>query len=103
MANRILRENILKPIQQAPFFTIMCDETCDVSNTEQAAVCIRWVSDNFEVKEDFIGLNQLRSITADSIFAMLEEVLLRINQPMSKIKGLSFDGASNMTGSRMEW
>ena len=32
-------------IQYATFFTIMADETADVSNQEQLAICIRWADD----------------------------------------------------------
>ena len=88
MASRLLHDHIIKPIQKAQFFTIMCDESTDISNKEQAAVCIRWVSENFEIREDFIGLFELHSITSDAIFNMLKDVLLRFNLPMSKIKGL---------------
>ena len=43
-------------IQNATFFTIMADETADISNNEQLVVCIRWVDENFVVHEDFIGM-----------------------------------------------
>ena len=78
----------------------MCDETTDVRNKEQAVICIRWVSKTFKVREDFMGLYELQSITSESIFKMLKDVLLRFNLPMSKTRGQSFDGASNMTGPR---
>lgn len=54
----------------------MCDETTDVSNKEQAVNCLRWVSTDFQVKEDFIGLYELHSTTSESIFNMLKDVLL---------------------------
>ena len=53
----------------------MCDEATDVSNREQAVICLRSVQDNFEVKEDFIGLYELFSTKSDSIFNALKDVL----------------------------
>ena len=55
MALSMMRQ-ISANIQNATFFTIMADETADVSNKEQRAICIRWVDDCFVIHEDFIGI-----------------------------------------------
>ena len=98
MGQKLLHEQILKPIQQAPFFTIMSDETTDRSNTEQAVICLRTVNDKFEVREDFIGLYKLKSTKSEYIFNVLKEALLNFNLPLSKLRGQSYDGAANMSG-----
>ena len=54
MALHILRQ-ITKSLEQKPFITLMVDETTDVTNKEQAVFCLRWVDQEFEVHEDFIG------------------------------------------------
>ena len=46
LALDMLRE-IAENIQNATFFTIMADETADVSNKEQLVICIRWVDGCF--------------------------------------------------------
>ena len=71
MALRILRE-IAKQIQNAVFFTIMADETADVSNSEQLVVCIRWVDDSFVIHEDFIGVHLLKDTGADHIVVIIK-------------------------------
>ena len=43
------------------WFTIMVDETTDLSNTEQMVFCLRYVDDSLEVHEEFIGLYSLDS------------------------------------------
>ena len=55
MALRILRE-ITGNLQSSSFFTVMVDETTDVSNVEQVVVFLRWVSEGFEIREEFVGL-----------------------------------------------
>ena len=52
MALEILRK-VAASIRDAPFYTIMADETRDMSNREQVVLCIRWVTENFEVREDY--------------------------------------------------
>ena len=51
-----LMRNVAANIRSAKFYTIMADETADVSNTEQLVICIRWVDDDLNIHEDFIGL-----------------------------------------------
>ena len=46
-------------IKSSPFLTVMVDKAMDISNREQVVVCMRWVSANFEVQEDFIELSQV--------------------------------------------
>ena len=43
-------------MREAKWFSILADETTDLSNHEQLLISIRWVSDTYEVNEDFIGL-----------------------------------------------
>ena len=70
MALRVLRE-IAESLQNAPFFTVMVDETADVSNVEQVVICLRWVSEDFNIQEEFIGLYEVTSTRADIIYAAL--------------------------------
>ena len=57
------RETIVQEANKARFLSIMADETCDVSTTEQMAVAIRYLKTNdggsAEVTEDFLGFIQL--------------------------------------------
>ena len=55
MAMQLLRK-IASQIRGADCFSIMADETTDVSNQEQVVICIRWVDTDLEVHEDYIGL-----------------------------------------------
>ena len=54
MAAHVLRE-VGICLQQSPFTTLMMDETTDVSNKEQLTIVLRWVSEDFEVNEEFLG------------------------------------------------
>lgn len=57
----------MERIHTSPFITLMVDETTDESNQGQLTVVIRWVSDDFEVSEEFLGLHHMQSIDALSI------------------------------------
>ena len=51
--NEIMAKIILRKLAtqlQASYFTIMIDETADISNTEQVVLVFRWVQDNLVVR-----------------------------------------------------
>ena len=47
MALQVLRE-VAANLHSTAFYTIMVDETTDVSNDEQVVLCFCWVDDNFD-------------------------------------------------------
>ena len=99
MAQQALRK-ILQCMQQSPFLALMVDETTDIANKEQLTVVLRWIDDNFDVFEEFVGMYFLQTTTADSIVAAITDVLMRFQVPFSKIRGQCYDGCSTMAGIR---
>ena len=57
-----------RSIQRAPFFSVMVDETTDAANIEQVVICLRWVSETLAVHEDCIGLYEVASTGAETIY-----------------------------------
>ena len=72
--NEILKEislsilrNVVESIKNDDFYSIMLDETSDLSNKEQTVFCIRWVDENIFSYEDFLGLHEMEKTDAVSI------------------------------------
>ena len=61
---------------------------------------LRWVDDLLCVHEEFIGLYEVESIEASSLFFVVKDVLVRLNLTWEKARGQCYDGASNMSGKR---
>ena len=95
-----MMQQIAANIRNATFFTIMADETADVSNKEQLVICIRWVDDSFVIHEDFIGMHPLERTTADQVVAILKNALLRMNLNIKRTHGQCYDGAATMAGEK---
>ena len=55
MGNTVLRK-LLGKIREVMWYSIMADETRDISGNEQLAITIRWVNEMYEVQEDLIGM-----------------------------------------------
>ena len=99
MALQVLRE-ITVDLQTSPFLTIMADETTDATNKEQVTLVLRWVTEELEVHEEFLGLYQVERIDSSTLTAVIKDVLMRANISLHKLRGQCYDGASSMSGSK---
>ena len=81
-------------------YSILSDEATNVSNTQQLVVCIRWVTKDLEVEENFIDLVLLERAQADVIVAAVKDVLMGLSLPISNAKAQCYDGCSIMVGSK---
>ena len=99
MGLQVLRD-IATSLHSAEFYSIMVDETTDVSNKEQAVLCFRWVSDDLIAHEDFVGLYGIENTEAKTLVNMILDVLTRLNLSIKKLRGQCYDGASAMSGPR---
>ena len=95
MAKHVLCEKLTE-IRQNHFFTIMADEYTDVSNS----LCLRTVSNDLEVQEDFLGFYELNNIRSDTIVHAIKDILLHLNLSLQNCRGQTYDGANNMMGKR---
>ncbi|CAF4657931.1 unnamed protein product [Rotaria socialis] len=91
--NRILRE-----IQQAKYFSIMIDETTDISKLEQVSLVVRYTDDQFKVHERFMGFARTTEMTGEALFNLLLEWLKKLNLDVKNIVAQLYDGASAMRG-----
>lgn len=99
---KVIRKYIVEEAMKVDFFSVIADETCDASTTEQMSVCIRYIrsdgSGKIEVSEDFLGFVQLKETNAAAITDKLLTKLSEWNLELSKLRGKGFDGASVMSG-----
>ncbi|XP_020695371.2 zinc finger MYM-type protein 1 [Dendrobium catenatum] len=80
------------------YFSILVDETRDVSTKEQLALAVRYVDRKGQVIERFIGIKHVASTNAVTLKAAVEETLAKHSLSLHKIRGQGYDGASNMRG-----
>ncbi|XP_070406844.1 zinc finger MYM-type protein 1-like [Nothobranchius furzeri] len=99
MSNNLIRQ-ITTEIHGLPVlqFSLIMDGTQDISGTEQVSICLRYVDDGLEPKEEFVGLYEASSTTGEHLFKIASDVLLRLDLPFSGLRGQTYDGAANMSG-----
>ena len=97
MGNTLLRKK-LDNIRKAVWYSIIADETRDISNSEQLAICIRWVSPDYVIHEDLIGLVHVPSTESTTLSVAIKDILVRCILPLDQCRGQAYDGAANMMG-----
>ena len=98
ICENIIRYRIISKIPR--YWSVMADETTDVSSTEQMSICIRFVNENAEVCEEFLGFRKLKKMDAQSVFDVLIPALKNWGLDLSNLVGQGYDGASVMSGNK---
>uniref|UniRef100_A0A2N9GBL8 HAT C-terminal dimerisation domain-containing protein n=1 Tax=Fagus sylvatica TaxID=28930 RepID=A0A2N9GBL8_FAGSY len=80
------------------FFSVLIDESRDISTKEQMAVALRYVDKKGHVVERFLGIEHVTDTTALSLKAAVEDLFCRHGLSLSRLRGQGYDGASNMQG-----
>ncbi|XP_047950942.1 zinc finger MYM-type protein 1-like [Salvia hispanica] len=81
------------------YFAILADESSDVSQKEQLALCLHYAEKKSgKVVERFIGIVHVGDTTSLSLRSAIMALLVEHSLSPSKIRGQGYDGASNMKG-----
>ena len=102
LGKTVLR-NLLKKISDVSgpaWFSVIADEATDIVHVEQLNLSIRWVSDNYEVHEDPLGLCRVPDTKAETLFQLIKDLLIRCSLPLALCRGQAYDSAANMQGRR---
>ncbi len=93
-----VRNVILKEIKEAKIFSILLDETTDVSQSEQVSFVVRFFHD-MQIKERFIQVCQVKSTTGQDLEEVVMALLSENGLNAENIRGQGYDGAANMSAS----
>ncbi|XP_021737544.1 zinc finger MYM-type protein 1-like [Chenopodium quinoa] len=80
------------------YFGILADESSDVSQKEQMALCLRYVNNKGKITERFLGIVHVKDTTALSLKSAIKSFLMEYSLSLSRARGQGYDGASNMRG-----
>lgn len=96
----MMREQIIDEIKSAMYFSVLADETKDLSKTEQISIVLRYFFKG-EIRESFMEFKPLIGLDAVSLSQL---ILNRLNSygldVKSNLVGQGYDGASVMSGER---
>ncbi|CAN6694901.1 unnamed protein product [Malus baccata var. baccata] len=87
---------IMKEVKESKFFSIMVDESRDISTNEQMAVILRYADNKGQVIERFVGVQHVTETTSSKLKVSIDEFLKLHDLSYSNLRGQGYDGASNM-------
>ena len=77
-------------------FSVLIDESCDISTKEQMAVVLRFVDKKGHVVEHLLGFEHVTNTSALSLKVVVEDLFARHGLSLSRLRGQGYDGTSNM-------
>ena len=89
----------LADLKSCQFFSLMADESVDVSTKEELSICGRWLK-NGKAVEHFLGITYAQKVNAKALTSYLLKFLNDRGICLSKLRGLGLDGASTMSGKK---
>ena len=98
--NAITRETskaIIKDLDNG-FFSILVDESRDISVKEQMSLVLRYVNKKWIIIKRFLGIVHVASTNTLSLKCAIEYLLCEYNLSLSNLCGQGYDGDSNMQG-----
>ena len=95
----IVRERICEAIQDATYFSLLVDETKDVSKVEQLAIVLRYIDIKAAaIHERFLTYVPAESLTAESLTTYILTTLRKYQLDYKFMVSQGYDGASVMSG-----
>ena len=79
--------SLLGGLKASPFYSIMADESTNISSKEELSVCGRWI-ENGKAVEHFLGNVHAKEVT---VTQYLLDFLQECGIPIQKLRGLGFD------------
>jgi len=99
---KIIQDRLVNRINRAKSFSILVDETTDISRIEQMSLCIRYVDEDpehqFMLREDFLKFVSVENTTGKNIANVILETLKYLGIDSKYMVGQGYDGATAMSG-----
>ncbi|CAF1232275.1 unnamed protein product [Rotaria sordida] len=92
----IIRQ-IIEEVKEAKFYTILLDETADISNVEQASLCLRYVY-NDVIQEKFVKFITVSDRSGAGLAKLIMEEVTNLGLDLQNCVGQGYDGCSTMAG-----
>lgn len=94
-----IRSQIVKDVQQARFFAVICDEASS-GKQEYLSMIIRFLDSSNTIREEFIGFHPVLKCTGQVLAEQIVEKLSSLGIDIERCRGQGYDGAAAMSSDR---
>ncbi|XP_023311927.1 zinc finger MYM-type protein 1-like [Anoplophora glabripennis] len=97
--NSLILEKVVSEVNTSKCFSVLADETADISGVEQVSLCVRYVDmTSIKIKEHFLQFVQTADLTGSGLAAIIMDNLRKWGIDTKYLKGQEYDGAAAMSG-----
>ena len=97
--NNIILSKLVVKINAAGAFSVLADETADISGTEQVSLCVRYMDCiNSVMHEDFLQFIPVYDVTGQGLANVILDNLSKFGIDVNFLRGQGYDGAAAMSG-----
>lgn len=94
-----VKDLILRDVKKSCAYSILADETADISGKEQLSIGVRFFDEEkMMVCEEFLGFEELKAMDAKTIADTIDKFLEREELDPQKCVGQGYDGCATMAG-----
>ena len=86
-------------IRKSSYFSILADESQDITSQEELSVCCRWLV-NGKPEEHFLDIIHVKATTAETLAKALTEFMETTGFDLEKLVGQGYDGAATFSGTK---
>uniref|UniRef100_A0A1X7V699 TTF-type domain-containing protein n=1 Tax=Amphimedon queenslandica TaxID=400682 RepID=A0A1X7V699_AMPQE len=97
LANAVV-DKIVTQVEQAKYFTLLLDETSDVSREEQVSFILRYVNSFGAIVEHFIAVTSVKQTDHKTLTLATKETFQKYGLSLKDLRGQGYNGAANMSG-----
>lgn len=97
----IILSTLVNKINESECFSILADETTDISGIEQFSLCARYtekIKNKFVLREDFLKFVPIDNTSGLALARTLQKEFLEMGVNLKYLKGQGYDGAAAMSG-----
>lgn len=97
--NDLILSKLVRKVNDAKCFSVLADETADVSGIEQFSLCVRYLDgDVGKIREDFLQFVPVYDVTGQGLAKVITESLSSFGIDLRYLRGQGYDGAAAMSG-----
>uniref|UniRef100_A0A8D8THQ5 Zinc finger MYM-type protein 1 n=1 Tax=Cacopsylla melanoneura TaxID=428564 RepID=A0A8D8THQ5_9HEMI len=102
ICGNIIKDKVVSKINSSNCFSILADETMDISGTEQFSLCARYLETTGDkgtvLKEDFLTFVPVEDLSGEGLSKTLLTTCEKLQLNLNLMIGQGYDGASSMSG-----
>lgn len=99
LCGRTIQEMLFEDVKKSVAYSIMADETADISGKEQLSIGVRFFDERkMIVREECLGFLELNAMDATTIAILIDDFIQNKGIESMKCVGQGYDGATTMSG-----